>query len=524
MSGGDKLYTIEINFGSGTPLKTETIAPPAVNIPAVNINTDTKSSVSFPESSKTGQPEFSADRTKAAQDAKRQEFLRLRDTIFNKNKGPVNNTFLEQARKYADKEAEPSPPVSFLCYWPTYDVMSESQLKWYFCWREFVRNGTYPHTTLSYIFVYIYELINEVGITDAEDGLIKLCSLWSAYRKLYTALDRYMGGWIADYIAIHFPQGLPEGTLERVVDKEIKKKLPENVIIESLFNGGERSSAAEEILVYIFKYSAYNPEKSKFYQTGDKEFIRSYLAGAFHRLNDYMKKKTGKGIFASFTPEKPKRRMPYQNAIYQGGVRSVDCGQYDYAENKKLKDFIANVVKAAENALRKLVGYKGKLKTELTPEYVGLIDKYIAERRKNEIIERRSKIDIDKSKVRQIIDGSDIIRERLLSGIDNGDTESVADAVMPLSQQTEEIPAMIASDDDYTDPYDRLLETLTDIQRSILLYIGENGGAAGLAELSVRFGGVFVQTEIDGINESSIEYLGDILILTEGDLLAIQEI
>ncbi len=548
MNGGDKPYTIEINFGDKAPQKTGCAIPPwnerqnsqnkdkdnesavVINKPPISI------SISLTEN-KTERMESALEREKAAQDAKRQEFLRLRDTIFNKNRGPVNNTFLEQARLHADDVPEPAKPVSFLCYWPTYDVMTEEQLKWYICWRELVRYGGYPHVTLSYIFVYIYELINEVGISGAEDGFVRLCALWSAYRELYTALDRYMSSWISDYIAIHFPDGLPEGELAKVTDKEVRRRLPENVIIESLLNGGENTQNAEDILIYILKYSSYNLEKSKFYQTGNRAFIRSYLAGACFCLDGYMKKKTGKGIFASFASGKPNKRMPYQNAIYQGKIKSVDCGKYDYTENKLLKDFIADAVKSVENSLRKLTGYKGKLKTELPPEYAALIDKYVAAKQKSEIIEKRAEAaaDIDKSKVKQIIDGADIIRERLLSGVGNDDLPSTSTStptptptLLPDEAEMETNPEEEIIDSDNAlqsdNPYDRLLEALTDAQRGILLYMGENGGEATLADIAKLSGGLFAQNEIDAINEAAIDCLGDILILVEGDALTIQDI
>lgn len=510
MDDSEKMWTVEITFDR--PVKG----------PQKDLSQPARKEDPPPALSENQRGQFTLTGEKEKEDLKKLAFLRLRDTVFNMNQGPVNNTFLEQAKKYEYTDAKPSPPVSFLCYWPTYDVMSKSQLDWYFYWRELVRNKIYPHTTLSYIFLYIYELINEVGIESPEDGLIKICSVWSAYRKTYNSLDRYLKNWIYDYIEIHFGQTLPEGPLNQITDREIKKLLPDGIIIESILLEGEDSPDAGLIYDYVLKYSSYNIEKSKFFQTGDQDFIRTYLTGVIIRLNGYMVKKTQKGIFQSYSNQGTKRRMPYQNAVYQGNVKSIEYGRYSYGENKVFKDFLADIVKSAENSLRKLVNHKGKLKTELNAEYVRFIDKYVSQRQKNEIIENRSRVEIDKTKVNEIIVHSDIIREKLLSGIESNEAEEAfTPPVIPVREirQAESIDASFPSSGSQA-----FYENLTSTQKEILLFIKEKNTPVSLSELTGKFNGIFVQTEIDFINEVSLEYLGDIIILSDNDSFTVQDI
>lgn len=78
--------------------------------------------------------------------------------------------FAEEARKRVNERGEPAPFAPFMSYWPTYEHMMESQQRWYFYWRSEVRAGRYPDTDLSYIFVYVYELINGVGWSDPPEG------------------------------------------------------------------------------------------------------------------------------------------------------------------------------------------------------------------------------------------------------------------------------------------------------------------------------------------------------------------
>lgn len=542
MDGGDELYTIEIHFGGGVSQKKSGAAPPpGEKIPARNKN-QTEMGAVFTVKTPERAGETKAEKIpmippqeKAAREAKRQEFLRLRDAIFNKNRGPVNNSFVRQARQYADEAPEHANPVSFFCYWPTYDVMTKPQLDWYFYWRKLARNGNYPPITQSYLYVYIYEIINGVGVRGGEDGFIQLCALWGAYRKPYGALDRNLAAWVSDYIAIHFPEGVPDHVLAKVTDSEIFKLLPESVIAESLFRAGENGPLAGDLLNIIVKYSSYNPEKSKFYKQNDPSFIRSYLAGACICLNDTLIKKTGKGIFATFAPPQPHRRMPYSNAIYQGDVKNVPCPWQGFAVNRRLKDFLGAYLKAAENALRRLTGYRGKLKSDLAPEYAVLAEKYVTEREKREIAESRARefTKIDKTKVKEIIVNADIIREKLLSGAEAEETSPFGVDLTPPAQKP--APMAAASPAPPAKPetpggagpggaYGEFLASLSQAQGDILAYLKENGGTASLSGLEQRFQACFPRTEIDGMNEKAIDFLGDILIIEEGEMLEIQDI
>ena len=77
--------------------------------------------------------------------------------------------FFSDMKKYADTVGQKAEFVPFMQYWPTYDSMDRRQRAWYFYWRTQVRNGEYPDTDLSYIFVHIYELLSGCGWKQASD-------------------------------------------------------------------------------------------------------------------------------------------------------------------------------------------------------------------------------------------------------------------------------------------------------------------------------------------------------------------
>ena len=71
-----------------------------------------------------------------------------------------------------------------LHYYPTYQSLTDPELRGYFSWRTKLRRGDVQKTSLSYAFLYIYELLNQIGVTDPVDGYQKLKNFQSVYGGL----------------------------------------------------------------------------------------------------------------------------------------------------------------------------------------------------------------------------------------------------------------------------------------------------------------------------------------------------
>ena len=111
--------------------------------------------------------------------------------------------FTADAERYFNRTAAECPFVNFFAYMPQYSQMSQDQLRWYLYWRDNVRHGEYLATDYSYLFLYIYEILNLPEKIKPERGLTLLCDLWLAYRDQFPRLDRYLGEWVCDYCLIH---------------------------------------------------------------------------------------------------------------------------------------------------------------------------------------------------------------------------------------------------------------------------------------------------------------------------------
>lgn len=111
--------------------------------------------------------------------------------------------FYRQARFMEDFEDDCPYHGSFASYYPTYNDMSDRQLRGYFTWRAAVRRGEVAEAPKSFAYVYLYELINGIGAKNPLDGYHKIRSFWESFRTFAPDIDRNVRAWLHDYVIYH---------------------------------------------------------------------------------------------------------------------------------------------------------------------------------------------------------------------------------------------------------------------------------------------------------------------------------
>lgn len=111
--------------------------------------------------------------------------------------------FYRQARFMEDFEDDCPYHGSFASYYPTYNDMSDRQLRGYFTWRAAVRRGEVAEAPKSFAYVYLYELINGIGAENPLDGHHKIRSFWESFRAFAPDIDRNVRAWLHDYVIYH---------------------------------------------------------------------------------------------------------------------------------------------------------------------------------------------------------------------------------------------------------------------------------------------------------------------------------
>lgn len=112
--------------------------------------------------------------------------------------------FYHQGQLMAEYEDNYDQNYVFNRFYPTYHDMTVHQLRTYFTWRTKVRKGIYNSTSRSYVFIYIYELLNQIGIKQPEEGYKLLRNLYDNYvLKFDPEIASYLKRWIKDYVVFY---------------------------------------------------------------------------------------------------------------------------------------------------------------------------------------------------------------------------------------------------------------------------------------------------------------------------------
>ena len=284
----------------------------------------------------------------------------------------IGESLYSDMKKFEKKTEKRASFSDFEEYYPTYDDMLENQKKWYFYWRNKVRNKSYPKTDLSYIFLYVYELLCDIGVQNDTDGLNKLMAVWSSYRKEFPKLDNYLPQWVFDYCCLHnLPYGpLPFDDISVSNDEALNK----------LIDRHDHEHPLKLPLYLIIGLSDYKITKSKLYKSHE-QLMKNAVPKVIALADMYFWQKEGKGLFEKFGPatESKYTRKIYPSTLFTNMKQEYICK--DYKRTKELRDIITGVIKFSENVLRSIEGVSGRIKSPEAflryTELQSIIEKYL---------------------------------------------------------------------------------------------------------------------------------------------------
>lgn len=317
--------------------------------------------------------------------------------------------FYKQGKFMEDFEDDFDYRGEFIKYFPTYQTMSNLQLRGYFSWRAKVRRGAVEKTSLSFAFVYIYELINQIGVKSPGEGFYSLKSFWERYRELDARITPYAKAWLKDYVIYY---NLDKNLLEGVSDLSFADRVLTLLEYQSHSN--------DDVFSALNSMSSYDLEKSAFYKRFPDD-VKAVVCAVFDALSVYYGKNRKNGIcekffgkisaenyfmFRSavfFERERYKDFVYEINAVYKyrckNGVWSRERFMYYKGKNKQ----IGELLRTADYLMRQKHGYKSTLKEGKTTKLfsdiiVKEIDRQFENKRKNAL----PKIEIDVSKLNTI--------------------------------------------------------------------------------------------------------------------------
>lgn len=144
---------------------------------------------------------------------------------------------MKQGKLLANYEDDYDYRGNTLRYYPTYQSLTNKELRGYFSWRTRLRKGDVCRTSLSFVFLYIYELINQIGITSPIDGYHRLAEIRDAYGQIDDSILFYLDRWLTDYVVYYsldaeLLPNTPQAALDRSVAvlEHIQEEDPANII------------------------------------------------------------------------------------------------------------------------------------------------------------------------------------------------------------------------------------------------------------------------------------------------------
>ena len=364
---------------------------------------------------------------------------------------------------------------TFKSYFPTYNAMSDRQLRGYFTWRAQVRRGNIEETSTSFAFLYLYELICGIGVDDPLDGFDKIKAFWGAYRAFEPGIDRFARVWLQDYAVFH---GLDPRLL-----RDSKTAMFDNALIELRRAARDLAPAQapsgqtakrrktseptlplppdeareERLMAAINALSTYNLNNSRL-DRGHHLDLRHVACAVYVRMARYYDTHRKTGIVASLFGEET--AMPYTmfaSAVFFAPERHEDCEyrldpihiyrcQNGFWEcmrihgSRQKSSKLGEIMRACDQRLRLALDPSHPLKEEKVPKYLAkIIDDEIVAWLSWNATHQPVKIDIDLSQLGHIRSAAAQTREALLIDEERED-DTIADVEEADSGQPEAEP------------------------------------------------------------------------------------
>ena len=313
---------------------------------------------------------------KPERDEIRERFNQMRDIARNRRSYPSAGSrfferraqqesaeiFYEQGMFMKDFEDDYPDSVPYSSYYPCYQMMGYEQLRTYFTWRTKVRKGMVAETSLSFAYLYLYELLGNIGVENPQDGLEKLLFFWKEYRSYEDSIDKYLVRWLKDY---HIYYELPVPFAEFVKVNGLEDCYPQ------MMDGSDFS-------LYC-AISKYDIRKSAFYQGENVRLIqdcfqftidrmKEQFAGHHMNFEEILFRPTKnmavwspfpKALFWPWKQQRDRRIVFSENEVYV-------CRQNRWSFSTVLtadtgKHLIGYVMKQMESVLRRQVKYRHAL-------------------------------------------------------------------------------------------------------------------------------------------------------------------
>lgn len=404
------------------------------------------------------------------------------------------SNFTKDMAKLENRTGDKAPFVPFMQYWPSYDSMNRQQKNWYFYWRTQVRQSVYLKTDLSYIFIHIYELLSGFGWKNPEDGYNQLLALWTTYRAEHSKLDHYLLNWLFDFAQLH--------NLEYRIPDCADVSLPyQPAIRDILIDAHSTEKPLKLSFALIDALCDYSLVNSKFYKEGHQLLMNEAIPRVVALADAMLIKNKGKGILEIYGPKRTIQQSYYafQSANCINANKRINVSVKGYTSSQKLRSYINELVRYAENVLRELYGSRGRLRgVEIDAETAKMVKSFLIKeyspKKTTTEVPQKAEVKLDFTSINELRNQSDAVRDALEVSDDSAKQKELLTDIDVINTIFGLIPT-------YCRPLiDELHSNTWEIK-----YDSSN------------------QPTIDKVNEISLKYLACAILVVEGNHLLLED-
>ena len=279
------------------------------------------------------------------------------------------DSFKKAASIYYDFKADRCDFASFYSYMPQYSQFNSAQKNYYFYWRSEARRGRFIKCDYSYLYLYVYEILNLPDKIAPEEGIRLLCRLWREYRNALPKIDPYFSVWVQDYCLVYnLPCPMDEvgDFIFDVIDASEFKEF---------YLSDVHAAGLDGMTAMVAYLSDYDWRRGKFAGGEHAEEYKRNMLTAMKLLVDTLAEA---GYMNSGESVAVINRDAFPHSLCTHSVKcKLEIEYYPISKEERLRSIVTAGVRYTENKLRALYGVKSRLAVKDFPdEYKRLIDSY----------------------------------------------------------------------------------------------------------------------------------------------------
>jgi len=426
-------------------------------------------------------------------------------------------------KDFNDDYANSAPLAS---YFPDYQMLDYEQLRAYFTWRTKVRQGNVTETSLSYGFLYIYELLNNIGVDNPKEGLVQLMSFWKAFCVYNDAIDKYIIRWLKDY---HIYYELPQPFSDFAKENGLTRHYP-------------KMTNPDDTFEFFRAISKYDIRQSAFYLAGNQKLVQDCFCFVINQL-----RQTLQTIDAHFddslfgASKKTAPWQPFKDAVFHPWLRQPNrkvvlseneiyiCEDNNWTTSAVIttesgRRLIGYIMKQTESVLREAANYKHKLSANIsTVEHVIIntlktagvsLEKLIGDSVTKFYKEAtRTVVTVDRSALSRIRQEALITQERLVVPEQERAFVLPQIAPNPVTEAVHEVT--VNKSNPLNDGWASFKASLSELELQALTLVSHDGAAL---KQFADDNGIMLEVLMDCINGKAMDFIGDNLLDNEFQL------